>query len=165
MSPLPRPIYLISSTLSFASGILIIFVAVLTVADVVQRSVFGKSILGTMEISTLVLVAIAFLGLASAEIDGRHVSVDLLEAKLRSSVRQVLCAIRLILILGIGVTLVWGLLNSLSASIVRSESTNGILKVSVWPAKLALLTSFSLYFFAAAFKSYEEFKFLRLNKM
>ncbi len=165
MSPLPRPVYLISSSLSIASGVLILFVAGLTVADVIQRSVFGKSILGTMEISTLVLVAIAFLGLASAEIDGRHVSVNLLESTLRPSIRQVLCVIRLLLILGIGATLVWGLVHSLTASIARSETTNGILKISIWPAKLTLLTSFSLYFFVAAFKSYNEFNFLRLQKV
>lgn len=156
MKLLPKPIYSFASFLSIASGLLILFVAGLTVADVVQRSIFDRSILGTVEITTLMLVAIAFLGLASAEIDNRHVSVDLLERHLSPSVRRALNIVRIILLVVIGFVLIWGLSNNFWSSLERSETTNGILRLFTWPAKLVLTLSFFLYFIVAIWKSFNE---------
>ncbi|MFI0472533.1 TRAP transporter small permease [Halomonas sp. HMF6819] len=148
----------IASSLSMAAGLLLLGVILLTVADVVSRNVLGASILGTVEISTLLLVTIAFLGLASAEIDGRHVAVNLIEEKLPFGSRKVLCAVRIILLLGLFVIVAWGLFNVLLSSIDRQETTNGILRLPTWPAKLVVFGSFSFYFVVALLSSIEELK-------
>ncbi len=148
----------IASSLSMAAGLLLLGVILLTVADVISRNVLSASILGTVEISTLLLVTIAFLGLASAEIDGRHVTVNLIEEKLPLGSRKALCAVRILLLLALFAIVAWGLFNVLLSSIDRQETTNGILRLPTWPAKLGLFGSFSFDFIVALLSSVGEFK-------
>ncbi|WP_447928174.1 TRAP transporter small permease [Vreelandella sp. EE27] len=148
----------IASSLSMAAGLLLLAVILLTVSDVFSRNVFGASILGTVEISSLLLVTIAFLGLASAEIDGRHVAVNLIEAKLPLASRKVLIVVRTLLLVALFLIVAWGLFNVLLSAIDRQETTNGILRLPTWPAKLVLFGSFSFYFVVAILTSISEFK-------
>ena len=69
---LPRPVLVVARTLSVVAGILLVGLILLTIADVVSRNFRDRSIVGTVEIATMLLVAIAFLGLASAEADGER---------------------------------------------------------------------------------------------
>lgn len=146
----------IASSFSFFAGLLLLIVVVLTVADVLSRSMFNASILGTIDISTLLLVAIVFLGLASAEMDGRHVSVNLLEANCSRSKRNVFNILRVVLLTLLAIVMAWGLFGVLLSAIDRSETTNGILRLPTWPAKLVLLGAFSFYFIVAIFLSVSE---------
>ena len=161
MRILPKPINKIISTLSIVAGILLIIVAGLTVTDVAMRNIVGKSILGTVDISSLLLVCIAFLGLSAAESEGQHVSVNLLEMRLSQRVRCVFGVARTILFIILGIVIVWGVFNDLTSSISRGETTNGILKLPTWPAKTVLLLSFFCYFLIATWKSINDFLDIR----
>src|SRR5688572_12947933 len=70
---LPRAVTVIARGMSIVAGLLLLGVILLTVADVVSRNARDRSIVGTVDIATMLLVAIDCLGLASAEADGRHV--------------------------------------------------------------------------------------------
>ncbi|RCW99645.1 TRAP transporter small permease [Marinomonas foliarum] len=143
----------VMSCLTVLSGICLIFILGITVLDVVSRNVFGKSILGTVDLSSLLLVTVAFLGLALAEIEGRHVSVDLVERGLKDKSKFIFSIIRLTLFLIISLIVSWGLFNDVLTSIDRSETTNGVLRISTWPTKIVLFFSFILYFFVLVVKS------------
>ena len=161
----PRPVAGTATVLNLAAGLLLLALMFLTVADVVGRSVFGQSVLGTVDISTLLLVTIAFLGLASAEIDGKHVSVTLVEARLGHRNRMVLSGIRAVLLLVLGSLIVWGMGEVLLSAYDRGETTNDILRLATWPAKLVLFLSFLLFFVMAVWKEVLEFRTFRSGEV
>lgn len=158
---LPRFARISAAIFSITAGLLLLVLVVLTVADVGSRALWNQSILGTVDISTLLLVAIAFLGLASAEIDGRHVSVGMLEERFTRGRRKVLSAVRAVLLAGIGLLLCWGLGEVLFNAIDRGETTNDILRLLTWPAKLVLFVSFVAFFLAAIAKEIQTLAALR----
>lgn len=158
---LPKPINKLISILSIVAGIFLIIVASLTVADVAMRNIIGKSILGTVDISSLLLVCIAFLGLSAAEREGQHVSVNLLEMHLSQRARCIFSVARTVLFITLGIVIVWGLFNDLTSSISREETTNGILRLPTWPTKIILLLSFFCYFLVATWKSINDFLDIR----
>lgn len=161
----PRSMRGVSTAFNLSAGLLLLALMVLTVTDVLGRNMFGRSVLGTVDISTLLLVAIAFLGLASAEIDGRHVSVTLLEARFGFRKRMVLSGVRAVLLLGVGALVVWGLGDVMLSAVERGETTNDILRLVTWPAKLVLFASFLLFFVTAVWKEVLEFSAFRSGEV
>ncbi|WP_017571046.1 TRAP transporter small permease subunit [Nocardiopsis halotolerans] len=157
----PRPARTVATAFNLSAGLLLLALMTLTVADVISRNMLDQSILGTVDVSTLLLVAIAFLGLASAEIDGRHVSVTLLEGRLGPRSRTVLSGVRAVLLAVTGVLIVWGLGDVLLSAVDRGETTNDILRLPTWPAKLVLFLSFLLFFAMAVWKAVTEFRAFR----
>ncbi|WP_193044852.1 TRAP transporter small permease subunit [Mycolicibacterium baixiangningiae] len=158
---LPRPVTLVAQALSIVAGVLLLGLILLTIADVVSRNAGDRSIVGTVDIATMLLVAIAFLGLAAAEADGRHVAVELLESRLGVRTRLVLSVVRTLLLIGLGLLLTWGLSEVLVSSTARGETTNDILRLPTWPAKLVLLASFAVFFVVAVWKELLTFAALR----
>ncbi|MGC5629474.1 TRAP transporter small permease subunit [Georgenia sp. Z1344] len=158
---LPRALTGLAGALSLLAGALLLVLAVLTVADVAGRSLFDRSIVGTVDISTMLLVGVAFLGLAAAQVDGRHVDVDLVEARLPQGARVVLAIVRCVLLVGLGAVLVWGLTDQLMSAYDRGETTNDILRLPTWPAKLALVVSYVLFFVTAIWSTVNDVRVLR----
>lgn len=157
MRRLPSPLVAAGSVFSFTAGILILVVIGLTVGDVLSRNLADTSILGTVDITTLLLVAIAFLGLAAAEVEGRHVTVDLIEAHARPQVRIVFAAARIVLMAGLCTLLVWGMSEIVISAIDRGETTNGILRLPTWPAKATMWMSFALFLVVSVWNAVNEF--------
>lgn len=149
---LPRPVLMVARTLSVVAGILLLGLILLTIADVISRNARDRSIIGTVDIATMLLVAIAFLGLASAEADGRHVAVELFESRVGVRTRLVFSALRTLLLIGLGLLLAWGLSEVLLSAVDRGETTNDILRLPTWPAKVVLLASFVVFFVVAIWK-------------
>lgn len=164
MRTVPAPLRIISQALVFIAGAVLIFLIFLTVGDVLGRNVRGQSILGAVDISTLALVAVAFLGLAAAELDGRHVSVDLLEMYLPKKVRTALALVRTLLLALIGAVLTWGMWGTVTSAFDRSETTNGILRLATWPVKSVLLAAFILFFVVAIWNAFIEYLDMREGK-
>lgn len=161
---IPRVVQNLATWMSTIAGILLFVVGGLTVADVASRNFRGQSILGVIEISTLLLVAIAFLGLAAAEINGKHVSVSLVEERLGRRTRLILSVIRSVLLLVLGVALVVGMFFVFEGAIQRGETTNDILRLPTWPAKGVLLLSFAFFFTTAVWKEITIFRTLRTGQ-
>lgn len=160
----PAPLRIISQALVIVAGVLLIFLIFLTVGDVLGRNVRDQSILGAVDISTLTLVAVAFLGLAAAELDGRHVSVDLVEMNLPAKARSGLALVRTIILIVIGAVLTWGMWGTVTSAFARSETTNGILRLATWPVKSVLLAAFILFFIVAIWNSFNEFLDMKEGK-
>lgn len=156
MRTLPAPLRIIATALAGIAGVLLLVIIAITVADVAGRSLAGTSILGAVDTTSLLLVAVAFLGLAAAEIEGRHVSVDLVEMHMNPKVRIAFAVFRAVLTLGIGLLLVYGLTEVLSSALERGEATNGVLRLPTWPAKLVLLFSFVYYVIVAVWTAVNE---------
>ncbi|MGW0160000.1 TRAP transporter small permease subunit [Mycobacterium sp. NPDC003323] len=149
---LPRPLTLVIRGLGVLAGVLLLLIILLTVADVVSRNLRDRSIVGTVDITTMLLVGTAYLGLAAAEADGRHVSVELVESRLGARARLVFSVLRAALLVGLGVLMTWGLTEVLISAAERSETTNDILRLPTWPAKVVLLISFAAFFVVAIWR-------------
>lgn len=158
---LPKPVRALASVLTVVAGVILFGLAALTVADVISRNLRGQSILGAVEISALLLVAVAFLGLAAAEIDGQHVSVSLLDDRLGRRARMVTSAVRALLLAVLGIVLVYAMFDVVGSALDRGETTNDILRLPTWPAKLVVLLSFGLFFVVAVWKQILVFRTLR----
>lgn len=65
--------------LALASGLILIFVMVYTVADVVMRYVFNRPFSGSVEVTEFAMALIVFLALPYTGWAGAHISVDLFE--------------------------------------------------------------------------------------
>jgi TRAP-type C4-dicarboxylate transport system permease small subunit len=161
---LPRAVTLVARAMSIVAGLLLLGVILLTVADVVSRNARDRSIVGTVDIATMLLVAIAFLGLASAEAEGRHVVVELFESRFGARTRLVLSVVRTVLLIALALLLVWGLTEVLLSAVDRGETTNDILRLPTWPAKLVLLASFAMFFVVAVWKEVLTFTALRTER-
>jgi TRAP-type C4-dicarboxylate transport system permease small subunit len=159
---LPSPVRLVASVFSLIAGVFLLALVILTVTDVLSRNVRNQSILGTIDISTMLLVAIAFLGLGAAELNGKHVAVGLVEERLPIGARVLSSLLRLVLLAGLAVLLIWGLADSWLNAVDRGDRTNDILRLPTAPWRLILLLSFTVFFVLAIWK--EVMVFLQLRK-
>lgn len=138
MSVLDRTAKYVSLVLAVTAASVIAVIMVMTTADVIKRFLTGSSIPGTAEFSGVFLVAAVYFGLAYAMRTGAHVGVDLVLMRLKGGVAKVVQLVGLIVGTGI---LVWMLIETSGAaahSISVNEYRYGIIKIPIWPAKLAI---------------------------
>jgi TRAP-type C4-dicarboxylate transport system permease small subunit len=74
-------IYRLSSLLNTLAGVVLMFMMVLTTADVCLRYFFKKPIMGAFELTEQLMAVLVFFGLGYAQIKKSHVCVDLLVSR------------------------------------------------------------------------------------
>lgn len=116
----------------------------LTVADGVRRFVDGRSIPGTIEITEVALVIVVFLGMLSAETSGSHVRTALFTERIPPRLaRWVRVAGRLLALAVVGfLTYVTGV--GAAKSVAEGQYQFGLIRIPIWPAKLAVFIGFGL---------------------
>jgi TRAP-type mannitol/chloroaromatic compound transport system permease small subunit len=116
----------------------------LTVADVLKRTLFDRGIPGTVEITQVFLVIVVFAAMFGAEVTDTHVSTTIVTDRLPARARQM---VRLI-----GATISF-LAASLFAyanagpalqSLQINEVVYGLIRVPVYPAKIVIFLGFLL---------------------
>lgn len=123
-----------------------IVAALLLTAEVVSRAFFGQPIRGLFEYMQLLVVLIAFLGLAEAERNGDHIRVTLLTERLP---RKVTAAVRVFAMLVSGLIVLWMSVMSfleLQKSLGRGEYSPGLLNLPVWPARIIIVVGLTALF-------------------
>jgi len=78
LTGLQRWIPPLSGVMNHIASVVLFLMMVLTILDVVLRKLASKSILGTVELSEFMLVAVVFFALAHTEVLDGHVKVDLI---------------------------------------------------------------------------------------
>lgn len=134
------------------SGALIAAIALITVVDVLGRLLFQSSLQGSLEVNLLLMVSVAFLGLAAAEWDGRHVEVTLIVRWLRGRTATLVSAIRILVIVAVLGTLIFASAEEALSSFSRNEFTSGVLGVAMWPTKAIITVSLVLYLLSVVAK-------------
>ena len=76
--------------LHWVAGVALLGILFLTVADITGRSAFNNPVPGTVEVTSLVLVIVVFLGVAHSEDMGDHISVDLIYVRVGDRAKAVL---------------------------------------------------------------------------
>lgn len=130
--------------MAYLAGIVLAFMMILTFFDVVGRSLFNSPIIGSVEILTLAMGLLIYLGIGQTTIQGSHVRVDVLTRLLPEKVRNSLDVIVHILGLLLSALVFWRLC-VLAVEQTFELNTTQNLGLPVWLiAILMSIFSFSL---------------------
>jgi len=127
----------------FASAVLILIMA-LTFVDVVGRTLFGRSLVGTVESVELLMGVLVFCGLALTEVNRRHVFVETFQQLFPSPLQRISRVFNLLLALAVTGVLAWQLMQKTKELISDQEYTQ-ILEIPYWPG--AVLMSLGIFLF------------------
>jgi TRAP-type C4-dicarboxylate transport system permease small subunit len=126
--------------MSVAAGIVLVFMACLTFADIIMR-VFGKPIPGVYEVVGFLGVAVAAFVLPRSSLERAHVGVDLVVEKLSSKPRMVIKIITRVLVAVFFFMAAWYFVG-MAQSFIATKSVTMTLKLPFYPVVYVLVFSF-----------------------
>jgi TRAP-type C4-dicarboxylate transport system permease small subunit len=126
--------------MSAAAGMVLIFMACLTFADIIMR-IFGKPIPGVYEVVGFLGVAVAAFVLPRSSLERAHVGVDLVVEKLSSKPRMVIKIITRVLVAVFFFVAAWYFVG-MAQSFIATKSVTMTLKLPFYPVVYVLVFSF-----------------------
>lgn len=120
------------------SGAVLLGILALMSAEVFARYLFNKPILGTVEISSYLLVIFCFTGMAFVQSQKGHICIELVTQRLPTSLQCTLRIITLILSLVTFVVITWQMAGAFWKSWEIQEVRWGALPLPVWPVKFMI---------------------------
>jgi len=138
-----RIIVIISKTTNYVATVLLAIMGLLTVADVTGRYIFKYPIIGTAELSSLLILSICALGLAWTSVKREHLKVDLFFKYLPERLQAAIDSVTLTAGLAMAVLLAWRTLLEAMAQ-QRIVATSGLLRIPVYPFYLILAFGFAM---------------------
>ena len=135
-----------------ASGIvgvvILLAMMMMTVADVIMRYFFRRPIIGSEEISTLLMVCVVFLGIAWCALKDGHISVDIITGKLSKRGRAFLNGFDNILTFALALIIAWRTFLE-AVSVKKMDVNSPLLSIPRYPFIFVTAFGFLLLFFAA----------------
>jgi len=124
--------------LGLVSGTVLVFIMGLMCLEIFCRYVLHKPILGTVEISSYLLVLFVFIGMSYTQsIDG-HIKIDLLTVRLSPKVQHVFRIIALVMALSVFAVITWKTSEAFLTSWRMREVRWGALPLPVYPVKFVV---------------------------
>jgi TRAP-type C4-dicarboxylate transport system permease small subunit len=145
---LVRAIRRVAGTLEALAAVTLVLLLAWTVGDILSRTLFGRPFPGTVELTELAVVVLVYLGLARAETQDAHISVDLLFVRLGERGRLLLRAGAGTLTFGTVVLLVWRLW-VFSGDLATGGYTTGVLRIPLYPVALVGVVGAAVFGLAA----------------
>lgn len=130
----------------------IVGIMILTVADVVSRKYLDGGVRGTVEVTEVVLAAIVFLGLASAERSGRHIRTPIVTSRLPVQPANIARVVGTLTAVVVMAWISYGAIAEAWRSWDRREFRYGSLNLDVWPTKIAIAVGLVLLLVALALR-------------
>ena len=125
-----------------AAGVLAVMM-LLTVSDVFLRYAFNEPIIGTTELTELMMICVAFLGLGWCAIKRAHLKVDLIVARLSPRTQAIADSITLFASLCLCVFFTWRCFLE-SVTSIQLGVTSSLLQVPDYPFYFILTLGFAL---------------------
>ncbi len=123
-----------------------VIAALLLTAEVLSRAFLNQPVRGLFEYMQILVVLIAFLGLAEAERHGDHIRVTLLTERMplvpRLAARTIAMILSALIVLWMTV-MSW---IELTKSLNRGEFQAGLLNLPVWPARTIIVIGLAALF-------------------
>lgn len=119
-----------------AAGIVLIMLG--TTADVLRRSLEGRSVPGVIEGAEVILVIAVFLGLGLAQRDDIHVSTSLVVDRVPRRIGLILRVFGLLVLAAFLVWAVWASGRAALQSFTTNEFRFGMIRVPLWPGRTAI---------------------------
>lgn len=153
--PVRRAVHLVSRTLGILAVVVILFMMVATVADVARRTFAGYPIPGVTEAGEVIMVMAVFLGIAYTEYRGAHVRVTLVLEMLPPRVAAIINSVAMLLVLVLLAWMVWVTTGRALEAIEVNEVRFGLVKIPVWPGRIAIAVGLAVYFLEAVPRLYD----------
>ena len=118
--------------LNYVSSFFLAFLMLMTVADVISRKVFNSPIMGTYELTLLLITIVVYLGFAHSNDFKEHVVIDVLYEVLPNAGKMVFSLISSLLNLALASIMCYAVYNY----IFRLYASGGVtasLKIPLWP--------------------------------
>jgi TRAP-type transport system small permease protein len=125
----------VSGALHLAASAILVVLLGWTVVHIVGRAAFGAPVRGTVELTEIAVVALVYLGLARAERDDAHITVDLLFVKLGYRAQLIMRVVAGLIGAGVVAVLTWRLY-LFSGQLDSGGYTTGILRIPLGPVAL-----------------------------
>lgn len=129
---------------AYLGALVILALMFATTADVVRRATSGKSIAGITEGSEVVLAIAVFLGLAYAQRAQVHVSTSVVVDRVPPAVAAIMRTVALVVACAFFAWVVDANVGKALDSVESGEYRFGLLKVPVWPARIAIAIGLAL---------------------
>lgn len=123
---------------AYAGAGAVVFIMAITLADVIPRYLFGRGLYGTVEIGEVALVSAVWLGLAYAELDRAHVRTNIVTGRISPRAARVMRLFGYTIMLLFVAWLCWESVFRAIHSVELREYRFGIVRVPIWPGKVAL---------------------------
>ena len=147
MKKIEKSITFIIEACGIIGVIILLAMMMMTVADVVLRYFFSKPIIGSMEISVVLMACVVFLGIGWCALKDGHISVDIITGKLSKRGRAVLNGFDNVVTLVLALIVAWrSFVEALSAK--EMEITSPILGIPRYP--FVFITSFGFFLLFSA---------------
>ena len=130
----------------------ILLIMIMVSADVFFRYVFNAPIIGAMEFSLMLMIAVIYLGLGYTEISDRHIVIDLFYKKLNLKYQYIISKINCIILLTISSILFWHSFADFLYSYEINEILPGMASFPKYPSKLCLSLGVLIYIFVIVSK-------------
>ena len=125
----------------------ILLIMIMVSADVFFRYVFNSPIMGAMEFSLMLMIAVIYLGLGYTELTDRHIAIDLFYKKLHPKYQRILSKINCIILLIISSILFWHSFANFLYSVEINEIIPGMASFPKYPSKFCLSLGVLIYIF------------------
>jgi TRAP-type C4-dicarboxylate transport system permease small subunit len=126
-----------SRVMNIVAMIALVLMMLLTVADVLMRTLFSLPILDSPQFTQYLMVCVVFFGLAWCAAKGRHIKVDLIVSHFPSKTQEIFDSITYLLGLGICVIMTWrSLLETFVA--YRYNAATTVLEIPAYPFHIIL---------------------------
>lgn len=150
-----RAVHLLSRALGVVAVLVIVFLMVATVADVARRTFAGHPIPGVTEAGEVVMVMAVFFGIAYTEFRGAHVRVTLVLEMLPPRVAAIINSAAMLLVLVLLAWMVWVTTGRAIEALEVNEVRFGLVKIPVWPGRIAIAVGLAAYFLEAVPRLYD----------
>lgn len=117
------------------SGWLIVPMMLTVFLDAVLRGLFNTAVAGVIELNSLLLVAMVYLGLAGAQSGGGNFRVTLLTDRMGRRIRHIVTAVGYLLLLATLAILLWYCFGAAMYSYSRDEVSYGLINFPLWPSR------------------------------
>jgi TRAP-type C4-dicarboxylate transport system permease small subunit len=158
---LRRAVHGTTQVLAFLSVLCIVVMLVAIVADVTRRTLAGQAVAGVVELGEVIMVAIVFLGLGYAERRGAHVSMTLFVRRLPPRAAAIVNGAGLLLVVLVVGWMVYVTADRALASFEAKEFRFGLVRVPVWPARIAIAVGLAVYFLELLFRLVDDIRAAR----
>lgn len=153
----------INNKLAEVCGFLLFVIMILLTVNTVSREI-GNAIPGLTTLAVLVLIAVVYLGLSRAEQYDEHASVDMLPNMLSPKWRKINSIVVNILKLIFVSIFFYSSIGFFISSYQTQETFADVVKIPIWPAKLAILVGLFFFTLQILIKLVEDIKSLVTEK-
>lgn len=154
----------LTAALAALGAVAIAAIMVLTVADVLRRTLTDRSIQGVVEVAPLLLLSAAALGLGYAEQTGTHVRTSMVTSRLPRAVALILRSAGSLVSMVALAWVAWEALDRAVASIENGDVTPGFVAYPTWPAQVLVPIGFALFAIHVGIRLVDDLHSLRTDR-